>query len=1004
MTIVGAGVLATLLALQVGAATPAAAATPTTYQGSTYPTAGPAPTEDKPQSKLWFNDGAWWALMRVTAGVTIHRLQNHVWHDTGTVVDERIASTGDALWENGKLYVASRVSGGAMRAIRFSYDAGTDTHTLDFSKQVAANGTESMSIARDSTGRLWVAYTQGSKVYVAHSTTSDTTSDTTWAAPFLVPVPDNTVSADDIAGIVAFGTTIGVMWSDQDNDVMRFAVHPDTAAPTAGWTMEDALAGPNLADDHLNLKSLSGDSQGRIYAAVKTSRGDAGEPATDPSIVVLERTATGTWTGATAATVADRLTRPQIALDTTNNRLYVLMSTESGGTVHYKSSPLGALSFPTGVGAPFVQWSGASINDASTTKQTVDATTGLVVLASDDAALRYYHAELALGTAPGDAQAPTPPTGVTAQATSSSSITVSWGAATDDVGVTDYRVFRDGVQVGTATTTSYTDTGLTAGTTYSYTVAAADAAGNVSAQSEPAEATPPAAEAAAVSFVGAATGTGSGTSTTVPAPVGATTGDLLVAAVSSRGAPVVTAPAGWTEVRVDSISTTMRQALFVRTGTTDNSSTWSLSRAQDHVVQVLAYRGVDTADPVISSAGGPVTSTSIPHPAVSVLDGARVVTVAGIARTTALTPGSPLTERSEITTVSTARYKVSANTADLAAQGTTAGPYATGAGGSAGGIGQTLALRPAAGGTAPGPGPDTTPPSAPPGVTAAATSPTSADVAWQASADVGGVTGYQVFRDGIRVGTATGTSFTDTGLTPSTQYSYTVAAVDTAGNVSAQSAPPATVTTPTGDQGGGAAAFVAAATGTSVSTSTAVTSPAGVQAGDVLIAAVSFRGTAVITPHAGWTLIRSDAASTTMQQTLFVKVATGPDAASTWRLSREQTTVVQVLAYRGVDTADPVIASAGATSTTATLTSPAVASAAGSPVITFAGIARTSTLTAAAPLSEVSEASSPSTARYALTAGSATATATGTTAGSFTTTASGNAGGVAQTIALRLPA
>jgi chitodextrinase len=67
--------------------------------------------------------------------------------------------------------------------------------------------------------------------------------------------------------------------------------------------------------------------------------------------------------------------------------------------------------------------------------------------------------------------------------TPSSSITVSWGAATDDVGVTGYRGFRTGVQVGTATTTSYTDTGPTAGTTYSYTVAAADASGKVSAQS-----------------------------------------------------------------------------------------------------------------------------------------------------------------------------------------------------------------------------------------------------------------------------------------------------------------------------------------------------------------------------------------------------------------------------------------------------------------------------------------------------------------------------------------
>ena len=377
-----------LLTLQVQGAPAARAATPVTYQGPTYPTAGPAPTEDKPQSKLWYNDGSWWALMRVSSGVTIHRLVNHVWQNTGAVVDERVASTGDALWQGGKLYVGSRVSGGAMRAIRFSYNAITDTYTRDFVKQVASGGTESMSIARDSTGKLWVAYTQGSRVYVAHSTTSDTT----WSAPFLVPVQDNTVSSDDIAGIIAFAGKVGVMYSDQGNAVMRFAVHPDSAAPASGWTMESALSGAGMADDHLNLKSLQGDTSGRIFAAVKTSRTGS----SDPSIVVLQRSSTGAWSNATAARVSDRLTRPQIALDSTNSRLYLLMSTESGGTVYYKSSSLSALSFPTGTGAAFIKWSAASINDASTTKQTVTATTGLVALASDDDAKRYYHGELSL--------------------------------------------------------------------------------------------------------------------------------------------------------------------------------------------------------------------------------------------------------------------------------------------------------------------------------------------------------------------------------------------------------------------------------------------------------------------------------------------------------------------------------------------------------------------------------------------------------------------------------
>src|SRR5579883_2280457 len=82
-----------------------------------------------------------------------------------------------------------------------------------------------------------------------------------------------------------------------------------------------------------------------------------------------------------------------------------------------------------------------------------------------------------------DTTPPSVPTGITATAVSSAQINLSWTASTDNVGVVGYRVFRNGVQVGSTTALSYTDTGLAAATSYTYTVAAFDAAGNVSAQS-----------------------------------------------------------------------------------------------------------------------------------------------------------------------------------------------------------------------------------------------------------------------------------------------------------------------------------------------------------------------------------------------------------------------------------------------------------------------------------------------------------------------------------------
>ncbi|MGW3966828.1 discoidin domain-containing protein [Amycolatopsis sp. NPDC005003] len=85
----------------------------------------------------------------------------------------------------------------------------------------------------------------------------------------------------------------------------------------------------------------------------------------------------------------------------------------------------------------------------------------------------------------GDTQAPSTPAGLTAGPATATSVPLSWGAATDNVGVTGYDILRNGTAVATSATTSYTDTGLTPDTSYTYAVRARDAAGNVSAASTP---------------------------------------------------------------------------------------------------------------------------------------------------------------------------------------------------------------------------------------------------------------------------------------------------------------------------------------------------------------------------------------------------------------------------------------------------------------------------------------------------------------------------------------
>jgi hypothetical protein len=92
---------------------------------------------------------------------------------------------------------------------------------------------------------------------------------------------------------------------------------------------------------------------------------------------------------------------------------------------------------------------------------------------------------------------------------------------------------------------------------------------------------------------------------------------------------------------------------------------------------------------------------------------------------------------------------------------------------------------------------DTTPPTTPQGLTATAAGSTQIELSWSASSDDVGVAGYTIRREGVVIATTAGTttSYTDSGLAPSTTYSYTVDAFDAAGNHSPQSAPPASATT-----------------------------------------------------------------------------------------------------------------------------------------------------------------------------------------------------------------
>ena len=376
------------------------------YRNQHFTGIGTEVTGAKPQSRLWWADGIWWGIMwdETQNGNFIYRLElaTQTWSNTGTRVDGRATTRSDALWDGTKLYVGSQLfstlgaAGQNARLYRFSYDPGADRYSLDagFPVNINAAKSESLVIDKDSTGRLWATWVQDARVYVNSSTTSDAV----WGTPFVLPVAGAAnLTTDDISSVVAFeGNRIGVMWSNQNDSALYFAEHVDGAPPDAWQASRTAIQGPNNADDHINLKSIHAGAGGQVYAAVKTSHTSGSAPL----IMLLVRDpATGNWASHVFGKVRDHHTRPIVMLDDVNRTIYMFAtSNETGGTIYMKSTSMDAISFEAGLGTPFIRDAASpDMNDATSTKQSVNPTSGLVVLASDDTTDHYWHNYLPLG-------------------------------------------------------------------------------------------------------------------------------------------------------------------------------------------------------------------------------------------------------------------------------------------------------------------------------------------------------------------------------------------------------------------------------------------------------------------------------------------------------------------------------------------------------------------------------------------------------------------------------
>ncbi|MEV4470665.1 glycosyl hydrolase family 18 protein [Nonomuraea salmonea] len=169
----------------------------------------------------------------------------------------------------------------------------------------------------------------------------------------------------------------------------------------------------------------------------------------------------------------------------------------------------------------------------------------------------------------GDTSAPSVPGNLRSTGVTNTSVTLAWNASTDNVAVTGYEIYRGGTLVATVTGTSHTDTGLSANTSYSYTVRARDAAGNRSGTSNSLTAT---------------TSGGGGGDTSAPSvpgnlrSTGVTGGSVTLAWNASTDNVAVT---GYEVYRGGTLVATVTGTTYTDTGLNANTSYSYTVRARD---------------------------------------------------------------------------------------------------------------------------------------------------------------------------------------------------------------------------------------------------------------------------------------------------------------------------------------------------------------------------------------------------------------------------------------
>jgi chitodextrinase len=409
------------------------------------------------------------------------------------------------------------------------------------------------------------------------------------------------------------------------------------------------------------------------------------------------------------------------------------------------------------------------------------ASIALAVAARATLAIRAVALMLFLGTAlplaAQDTKAPTVPNGLRGTALSATRVSLTWTAATDNVGVKGYQVFLNDAVIGTTAGTSYQLTGLAAGTTYHYRVNAFDAANNYSGWTV----TPVAVKtlAAAPDTQPPSVPTGlkgtAASSTQINLTWNASTDNVGVKGyyvyLGNEPLAITTKTSFQHTGRTSGTTYNYRVSAY---DAVPNHSAWTALVA----VKTTGTAPPDTTPPSVPSglAGTVVSNTQINLSWTAATDsvgvkGYQVFVNDKVISTTTATSF----QHTGLAAGTTYNYRVNAFDAANNFSGWTPTPVAV----------KTPMVAPL----------DTTPPSIPSGLTGKAVSSTQINLTWTAATDSVGVKGYQVFFNDAVIGTTAGTSYQLTGLSANTTYKFRVNAFDAANNFSGWTDTPVAVTT-----------------------------------------------------------------------------------------------------------------------------------------------------------------------------------------------------------------